>query len=43
MMEAILSIGGWTLVAIGIFFWAHWNELERELFDHWRLKRGHLE
>jgi hypothetical protein len=43
MLATILAIGAWALVGIVIVFWGHWIEPERGLFDHWNVKRGHLE
>jgi hypothetical protein len=43
MVDAILTTGAWALVGIVIFFWGHWNELERELFANGHVKWEHLE
>ncbi len=34
MWEAIITVGGWALFGLLVYFWARWADLERKRFSN---------
>ena len=32
MLHMILTIGGWTIFGVAVYFWIRWSERERDVF-----------